>query len=74
MTIKNRLESVIRGWFPKEPSMPRDNLKMAETKVSKTKPWWWKSLWIVTLLATIVSGAAGYFLFDVCSKKFKEYR
>jgi len=55
----------IRGWFPKEPSMPRDKLKMAETKVSKTKPWWWKPLWIVTVLATIASTVAGYFLLDV---------
>jgi hypothetical protein len=65
MNIKNRLESFIRGWFPKEPKLPRDKLKMAETKVSKTKPWWWKPLWIVTLLATIVSGVAGFFLLDV---------
>jgi len=65
MNMKNRLESFIRGWFPKEPKLPRDKLKMAESKVSKTKPWWWKPLWIVTLLATIVSGVAGFFLLDV---------
>jgi len=29
------------------------------------KPWWWKPLWIVTLLLTIVSGVAGFFLFAV---------
>jgi len=38
---------------------------IAEAKVSKIKPWWWKPLWIIALLATIVSGAAGYFLLDV---------
>ena len=65
MNIKNRLESVIRGWFPKEPSMPRGKLKMVETKVLKPKPWWWKPLWIVTMLAAIASAAAGFFLFDV---------
>jgi len=32
MSIKNRLESVIRGWFPKEPSIPRGKLKMAENR------------------------------------------
>ncbi len=65
MNIKNRLESVIRGWFPEEPNMSRDKLTMAETKVSTTKPWWWTPLWICTILATIVSGVVMYFLFDV---------
>jgi len=65
MNIKNRLESFIRGWFPKEHKLPRNKLKTAETKVSKIKPWWWKPLWIVTLLATIASGVAGFFLLDV---------
>ncbi len=36
-----------------------------EAKVSKTKPWWWKLLWIITLLATIASGGIGYFLLHV---------
>ena len=45
--------------------MPRGELKMAEAKVSKPKPWLWKPLWIVTLLATIVSGVACFFLLDV---------
>jgi hypothetical protein len=38
---------------------------MAKVKTKSSKPWWWKPLWIVTLLATIASGAAGYFLLDV---------
>jgi len=38
---------------------------MAKVKAKGSKPWWWKPLWIVTLLATIVSGAVGYFLLDV---------
>ena len=38
---------------------------IAEAKVSKIKPWWWRPLWIIALLATIVYGAAGYFLLDV---------
>jgi len=54
----------IRGWFPKEPNMPRNKLKMAETKVSKPKPWWWTPLWITTVIVTIVSGVVAYFLFD----------
>ena len=36
-----------------------------KAKVSKTKPWWWKPFWIFTLLANIVSGAAGFLLFDI---------
>jgi hypothetical protein len=54
----------IRGWFPKEPNVSRDNLKMAETKVSKPKPWWWAPLWIITVILAIVSGVVSYFLFD----------
>jgi hypothetical protein len=65
MTLKKRLESVIRGWFPKEPKMPRDKIKMAETKASKPKPWWWKPLWIGTILLTTISGVVTYFLLDV---------
>jgi hypothetical protein len=54
----------IRGWFPKEPSMPRDKLKMAETKVSKTKPWWWKfwPLIAISCIILIVTQAILYLL------------
>jgi len=67
MNIKNRLGSFIRGWFPKEPNIPRNKLKMVETqaKVSKTKPWWWTPLWICIILAIIVSGVASFFLLDI---------
>jgi hypothetical protein len=65
MNVKKRLETLIRGWLPKEDNVPRDKLKMAETEVSKTKPWWWKPLWLVTMLAAIASAATGFFLFDV---------
>jgi hypothetical protein len=64
MTLKKRLESVIRGWFPKEPKMPRDKVKMAETKVSKPKPWWWKPLWIGTILSTIAVSIVGYLIWN----------
>jgi len=29
------------------------------------KPWWWKPLWIATLLSTIALGVVDYFLFHV---------
>lgn len=64
MSIKNRLGSLIRGWFPKEPSLPEGKLKMVETKVSKPMPWWWKPLWIVSILLCIVSAVVGFFFFD----------
>ena len=38
---------------------------MSGVTTKSSKPWWWKPLWIVTLLLTIVSGAAGFFLLDV---------
>ena len=67
MNIKNRLGSFIRGWFPKEPNVPRDKFKMVETqaKVSKPKPWWWKPLLMASILICIVSAVAGFFLLDV---------
>jgi len=58
MNIKNRLESIIRGWFPKEPNLPKNETKMAETKVSKPKPWWWKPYWIIIVIATIALALA----------------
>jgi len=60
MNIKNRLDSFIRGWFPKEPKLPRNKLKIAETqaKVSKTKPWWWKPYWIISVILTLAVGLA----------------
>jgi hypothetical protein len=64
MSLKNRLETIFRGWFPKEPKMPKAKLKMAETRAAKSKPWWWKPMWIITLLLTIVVGVVGYFLLD----------
>jgi len=38
---------------------------MSKVKAKGSKPWWWKPLWIVTLLLTIVSGVAGFFLLDI---------
>jgi len=38
---------------------------MSKVKAKSSKPLWWKPLWIATLLATIASGVAGFFLLDV---------
>ena len=38
---------------------------MSGVTTKSSKPWWWKPLWIVTVLATIASAVAGYFLSDV---------
>jgi hypothetical protein len=38
---------------------------MFEVKTKTPKPWWWKSLWIATLLLTIASGVISYFLLHV---------
>jgi hypothetical protein len=65
MTLKKRLETFIQGWLPKEPSVPRGKLKMAETKVSKPKPWWWTPLWIFTIIVAIVFGVASFFLLGI---------
>jgi len=65
MNIKNRLEAVIRGWFPKETNMSKGKLKVAEAKVSKPKPWWWKPLWIITILGAVISSLITIFLLNV---------
>ena len=38
---------------------------MSKVESKGSKPWWWKPLWIFTLLTTIVSGVVGVFLFDI---------
>ena len=38
---------------------------MSEVKAKSSKPWWWKPLWIGTLLLAIASGIASFFLLDV---------
>ena len=63
MSIKNRLQSLIRGWLPKEPNMTKNELT-AESKVSKPMPWWWRPLWVISILVTIVSGVVTYFVLD----------
>jgi hypothetical protein len=65
MGLKKRLKRRIRGWFPKEPNLPSNKVKMADAKTKAPRPRWWKPLWIATLLLTIVSGAVGYFLLHV---------
>ena len=62
MSLKNRLELMLRGWFPKEPKMPKAKLNMAEAKVAKSKPWWWRPYWIISLLLTVVFGVVGFFI------------
>ena len=37
---------------------------MSELKAKRSKPWWWKPFWIVTLLLAIASGVAGFFLLN----------
>jgi hypothetical protein len=52
----------IRGWLPKEPSLTSDKLKRAETetRVSKSKPGWWKPFWITLAIVTIALGVVNY--------------
>ena len=38
---------------------------MSKVKAKSSKPWWWKPLWIVTLLLAIASGVVGFFFLDV---------
>jgi hypothetical protein len=47
----------IRGWLPKEL-----NLSCAH---KASKPYWWKPLWVVTVLGIIVSGVISFLIFHV---------
>ena len=63
MSIKNRLEAFLRGWIPKEPSMPK-KIQVPKSKASP-KPWWWKPLWVSAMLATAVFGAVSFFVLGI---------
>ena len=66
MNLRNRLELIIRGWFPTEPKMPNSKLKVAEAKVAKPKPWWWKPYWIVlVIVSTIINITVIPFLVNI---------
>lgn len=65
MTSKKRLEQLIRGWLPKEPTLSSNKTKIAEAKTKAPKPRWWNPLWIAILLLTIASGFITYFLLNV---------
>ena len=62
MKLRKHLETLVRGWFPKEPNLPGDKLKSAaaKTKVSKPKPKWWKPYWIALAIVTIALGVFNY--------------
>jgi hypothetical protein len=63
---KKHLETTIQGWLPKEPTVPSNKVKMAETKkVSKLKPRWWKPYWIALVIITIALEVANYFFLNV---------
>ena len=64
MKLKNRLELMFRGWFPKEPKMADVRLRMAEAEAAKPKPWWWKPVWLISFVLTVVFGAVGCLLLD----------
>ena len=38
---------------------------MSKIKAKGSKPWWWKPLWIFTLLTTIIFSVFSFFLFDI---------
>lgn len=65
MSLKNRLEMMFRGWFPKEPKMPQAKLKMAETRAAKPKPWWWKPYWIILVIFSLALALVLPFFADV---------
>jgi len=65
MSIKNRFEAFLRGWLPKEPNMPKNKIQLANAKVSKPKPWWWKPLWVSAILVTIIFAGVSFLFLDI---------
>jgi hypothetical protein len=62
MSIKKRLENQIKGWFPKEPNMTGNKVKMADAEVKTSKPRWWKPLWITVVAVNVAWILFGFFV------------
>ena len=56
MTYKDIIMKNIRGWFPQEPKVSRDTLRMLETKVSKTKSSWKRELALTLVIVALLCG------------------
>ena len=67
MNYKKSFMGHIRGWFPQEPKVPRDTLKMVETKVSKSKSSWKRELGLTLVIAALLCGFA-FSLQPLCSQ------
>jgi amino acid transporter len=60
MNVKEYLENRIRGWLPKEPSMPSNRIKAAEAPIKAFKVLWY--VVVFAILALIVTAVVIFYI------------
>jgi hypothetical protein len=63
MNPKKYLETLIRGWLPKEPNLSSKKVTVAEAETQVPKPRWWRPLWAASLTIAVVFVVINYFIF-----------
>ncbi len=64
LNIKKQLSNRIRGWVPKEPNLPKSQMKAAApAKIHPINIW--NPLWIAPLCITLISFTINFFLFHI---------
>jgi len=64
MNLKKSLENRVKGWIPKEPSLPKSQMKVATpTKMHLENIW--NPLWIAPLCITLTFFTINYFIFHI---------
>jgi hypothetical protein len=64
LNIKKQLSNRIRGWIPKEPNLPKRQMKATnQTKIHPVNIW--NPLWIAPLCITLIFFTINYFLFHI---------
>jgi hypothetical protein len=64
MNVKRNIQQLVRGWIPKEPNVPKSQMKAATP--AKIHPMnIWNPLWIIPLCITLIFFTINYFLFYI---------
>jgi hypothetical protein len=63
-SAKKGLRDRIHGWFPNEPNMPNNQMKVTNKKNKLSAVSVWNPLWMAPIAVTLVFVAINYFLFQ----------